>query len=46
MSTPTIFYFAIGVFSLMMIGIILTALEFRKAEAESVAHKRTEVKHR
>lgn len=46
MSTPTIFYFAIGVFSLMMIGIILTALEFRKAEAESVARKRADPKAR
>lgn len=30
MSTLTIFYFAIAVFGLMMIGVILTAIEFRK----------------
>lgn len=30
MSTGTIFYFAIGVFTLMVIGIVLTGLEFRK----------------
>jgi hypothetical protein len=42
MSTPTIFYFAIGVFTLMMIGIVLTALEFRKLSAKSAARKRAE----
>lgn len=35
MSTGTIFYFAIGVFSLMVIGIVLTGLEFRKMTRES-----------
>ncbi len=30
MSTGTIFYFAIGVFTLMVIGIVLTGLEFRR----------------
>lgn len=30
MSTGTIFYFAIGVFTLMVTGIVLTGLEFRK----------------
>ena len=35
MSTGTIFYFAIGVFSLMVIGIVLTGLEFRRMTRES-----------
>ena len=30
MSTGTIFHFAIGVFGVMLIGIVLTGLEFRK----------------
>lgn len=30
MSTGTILYFAIGVFTLMVMGIVLTGLEFRK----------------
>lgn len=30
MSTGTILYFAIGVFTLMVIGIVLTGLEFRR----------------
>jgi hypothetical protein len=30
MTTGTILYFAIGVFSLMVIGIVLTGLEFRR----------------
>ena len=35
MRTGTIFYFAIGVFSLMVIGIVLTGLEFRRMTRES-----------
>ena len=35
MSTGTIFYFAIGVFSLMVIGIVLTGVEFRRLMRES-----------
>jgi hypothetical protein len=30
MSTQTIFFFAMGVFALMLIGIMLTAREFRR----------------
>jgi ABC-type long-subunit fatty acid transport system fused permease/ATPase subunit len=39
MSTGTIFYFAIGVFTLMVIGIVLTGREFRKLNRESAARK-------
>ena len=39
MSTGTILYFAIGVFTLMVIGIVLTGLEFRKLTRESAARK-------
>jgi hypothetical protein len=35
MSTGTIFYFAIGVFSLMVIGIVLTGVEFRRMMSQS-----------
>jgi general stress protein CsbA len=37
MSTGTIFYVAIGVFSLMVIGIVLTGLEFRKMNQQSTS---------
>jgi hypothetical protein len=40
MSTGTIFYFAVGVFTLMVIGIVLTGLEFRKMISEESARKR------
>jgi ABC-type long-subunit fatty acid transport system fused permease/ATPase subunit len=39
MSTGTIFYFAVGVFTLMVIGIILTGLEFRKMTGDLAARK-------
>jgi hypothetical protein len=39
MSTGTIFYFAIGVFSLMVIGIVLTGVEFRRLMRESSSAK-------
>lgn len=39
MSTGTIFYFAIGVFSLMVIGIVLTGLEFRRMTRQSSSSK-------
>lgn len=39
MSTATIFYFGIGVFSLMVIGIVLTGLEFRKLNRQSTSAK-------
>ena len=42
MSTGTIFYFAIGVFTLMVIGIVLTGLEFRKMNATATARKMAE----
>ncbi|MEO7387552.1 MAG: hypothetical protein ABIX37_11500 [Gammaproteobacteria bacterium] len=32
MNTNTILFFAIGVFALMVIGIVLTGLEFRRME--------------
>ncbi len=35
MSTATIFYFAVSVFLLMIIGIVLTGVEFRKIEDQS-----------
>ncbi len=35
MSTTTILYFAVGVFSLMTIGIVLTLREFKKLRDES-----------
>jgi hypothetical protein len=44
MTTQTIFYFAIGVFTLMVIGILLTAREFRKMTSESAP--RTGREHR
>ncbi|MEO8444686.1 MAG: hypothetical protein ABI567_06755 [Gammaproteobacteria bacterium] len=34
MGTQTLLFFAIGVFTLMVIGIALTALEFRRLEDE------------
>lgn len=41
MSTNTILYFAIGVFVLMIIGIYLTALEFKRInEGSSVSKNR------
>jgi ABC-type long-subunit fatty acid transport system fused permease/ATPase subunit len=40
MSTGTIFYFAVGVFTLMVIGIVLTGLEFRKMNSDEAARKR------
>ncbi len=39
MSTGTILYFAIGVFTLMVIGIVLTGLEFRRMTRDSAARK-------
>ncbi len=39
MNTQTIFYFAIGVFTLMVIGIVLTGREFRKLMEESASRK-------
>jgi hypothetical protein len=39
MSTGTIFYFAIGVFSLMVIGIVLTGVEFRRMMRQSTSTK-------
>lgn len=39
MSTGTILYFAIGVFTLMVIGIVLTGLEFRRMTRASEARK-------
>ena len=39
MNTGTIFYFGIGVFSLMVIGIVLTGLEFRRLMKESSSTK-------
>ncbi len=39
MSTGTIFYAAIGVFTLMVIGIVLTGLEFRKLTRDAPARK-------
>ena len=39
MTTGTIFYFAIGVFTLMVIGIVLTGLEFRKMTRQSADTK-------
>jgi hypothetical protein len=35
MSTGTIFYFAVSVFLLMVIGVLLTGVEFRKIESQS-----------
>ena len=35
MTTGTIFYFAVGVFTLMVIGIVLTGLEFRRLARDS-----------
>ena len=35
MSTGTILFAGIGVFSLMVIGIVLTGLEFRKMDRQS-----------
>jgi ABC-type long-subunit fatty acid transport system fused permease/ATPase subunit len=42
MSNGTILYFAIGVFTLMAIGIALTGLEFRKLNAAATARKKGE----
>ncbi len=39
MSTGTIFYFAIGVFTLMVIGIVLTGLEFRRMTRAAAVRK-------
>jgi hypothetical protein len=39
MSTGTIFYFAIGVFSLMVVGIVLTGVEFRRLMRETSSAK-------
>jgi hypothetical protein len=39
MSTGTILYFAIGVFTLMVIGIILTAVEFKDLDKQSRSTK-------
>ncbi len=39
MSTGTILYFAIGVFTLMVIGIVLTGLEFRKMTKQATNRK-------
>ena len=39
MSTGTIFYVAIGVFSLMVIGIVLTGVEFRRMMKQSGSSK-------
>jgi ABC-type long-subunit fatty acid transport system fused permease/ATPase subunit len=39
MTTSTILYFAIGVFSLMVIGIVLTGLEFRRMTKRSTNTK-------
>jgi hypothetical protein len=39
MSTGTIFYFAVGVFSLMVIGIVLTGVEFRRMRKQSGGSK-------
>jgi hypothetical protein len=36
MSTETMLYYAIGVFTLMVIGIVLTGLEFRRMTRESM----------
>lgn len=41
MSTNTILYFAIGVFSLMIVGIFLTSLEFKRLIKEAEMRKRT-----
>ena len=42
MSSGIILYFAIGVFTLMVIGIALTGLEFRKMNAAATARKKAE----
>ncbi len=39
MSTGTILYFAIGVFTLMVIGIVLTGVEFRKMAKQATIRK-------
>ena len=39
MNTQTILFFAIGVFALMVIGIVLTGLEFRRIEKEALQRK-------
>lgn len=39
MNTQTILFFAIGVFALMVIGIFLTALEFRRMEKTAPPRK-------
>lgn len=42
MSTLTILYFAIAVFTLMMIGVLLTAREYRRMSKESAAKEDAE----
>lgn len=44
MSTGTIFYFAIGVFTLMVIGIVLTGLEFRKLTKASLGRRQPDTR--
>jgi hypothetical protein len=39
MSSQTLLYFGICVFALMGIGIVLTAIEFKKMATDSVARK-------
>lgn len=39
MSTRDLFYYAIGVFTLMMIGVFLTAREFKQMKENSSANK-------
>ena len=39
MNTQTILFFAIGVFTLMVIGIVLTAIEFRRMEKSAPPRK-------
>ena len=46
MSTGTILYFAIGVFSLMVIGIVLTGLEFRRMTRDATNTKRQDSRGR
>lgn len=40
MSTDVILWYGVGVFSLMAVGIVMTAREFRKLERESRARER------
>jgi hypothetical protein len=41
-STQTIFFFAVGVFLLMMIGVVLTAREYARLDADSNHKARVE----